>query len=41
MDKQLELYPDKNKNGHSAILLIFISTIIQAWFGYARDATPI
>lgn len=38
MDKQLELYP--NKNGHRAILLIFISTIIQAWFGYARDATP-
>ena len=40
MDTQIKQYTSRNKNGHRAILLIFISTVLQAWFGYARDATP-
>lgn len=40
MDTQIKQFTNRNKNGHRAILLIFISTVLQAWFGYARDATP-
>lgn len=40
MDKIDKVILDTNEYGKYAILCIFVSTVIQAFFGFARDASP-